>query len=93
MRLRQRWCDGHRLLRILTRFRPGGFALAAEISDQRPRFGTLGISQGIIGIQPDCLIEVSYRFAKVFEIASLEMIMTEQISIVRFCIFRRWLGG
>ena len=93
MRLGQCGRNRHRLLRILAPFRPCGFALAAKISDQCPRFGTLCICQRIIRIQPDRLIEVSNRFAMIFEIASQEIIMTQEISIVGLCIFRCRICG
>ena len=94
MRLGQRRRDCHGLFRILACLRPCGLLLlTAKIPDLRPRFGTLCIGQGIIRIQPDRLVEVTNSLAIVFEIASLVKIMTQKISIMRFCVCRRGPGG
>jgi hypothetical protein len=60
--------------------------LTGEISNKTPGFGTLGVSQGIIGIEPDRLIEVTDSFAIVLEIPTLKMEMALKIRIVRFYI-------
>src|SRR6266498_4308409 len=60
--------------------------LTGKVSDKTPGFGTLGVSQGIIGIELDRLIEVTDSFAIVLEIPTLKMEMTLEIRIVRFCI-------
>ena len=73
----------------LARFRPCGLALAAKIPDQRPRFGTFCVSQGIIGIEPDRLIEVTHGFAVVFEVTALKIEMALEVSVVCFHALRR----
>src|SRR5207237_8248396 len=70
MRLRQHRRDCDRSLSILARFRPRRFTLAAEISTQSPRFGTLGVGKRVIGIESDSLIVLSNRSAIVLEVAS-----------------------
>src|SRR4029077_2563710 len=93
MRPGQRWRDCDCLLRVVARFWPLGLAVAAEISNQSERFGTLCVSQSVISVAPTRLIEVADSFAIIFKIASLAMIVTQQISVMRFRVFRRRLGG
>jgi len=52
-------------------------------------FGTFCVSQSIIRIEPDRLIEVADRLAKVFEIATLEMEMALEVRVMRFYTIRR----
>src|SRR6266481_6540060 len=63
--------------------------LACEVSNKTPGFGTLGVSQGIIGIEPDRLIEVTDSFAIVLEIPTLEMEVALKVCVVRFHTRRR----
>ena len=49
------------------------FPLTAQIADQRPRFGTLGIGEGVIRIKPDRLVEMNNSLAIVLEIAPLKI--------------------
>ena len=55
----------------------------------RPRFGTLCVSQSIIGIELDRLIEVSDSFAIVLDIPTLKMEMTLEVSVMRFYVRRQ----
>src|ERR1700680_2130059 len=93
MRLCQRRRDSDSFLRVVARFWPLGLAVAAEISNQSERFGTLCVSQSIIRVEPNRLIEVADSSAIIFEIASREMRVTQQISVMRFLVSRRRLGG
>ena len=67
MRLRQIGRNRDGFLRIASGFWIRGRALAGEIANNSPRFGTLCISQGIIRVELDRLIEVSDGFAIIFE--------------------------
>src|SRR5439155_4275610 len=58
--------------------------LAGEVPNKGPCFGTLCVSQGVIGIEPDRLIEVADSFAIVLEITTLKMEMTLEVSVMRF---------
>src|SRR6266850_1474549 len=60
--------------------------LAGQVSDIRPRFGSFCVSQSIIRIEPDRLIEVTDSFAIILEIPTLKMEMTLEVSVMRFCI-------
>src|ERR1700730_18370774 len=93
MRLGQRRRDRVYSLRVVEVFWALGLAVAAEISNQSERFGTLCVSQSIIRVEPSRLIEVADSSAIIFEIASLAMIVTQQISVMRFRVSRRRLGG
>ena len=60
--------------------------LAGQVSNERPRFGPFRVSQSIIRIEPDRLIEVTDCFAIVLEIPTLKMEMTLEVSVVRFYV-------
>src|SRR4030095_9486538 len=76
--------DRNGLLGIASRFWIDGRALAGEIANKNPRFGTFCVSQSITGVEPDRFIEVIHSFAIVLEVPTLKMEMTLEISIVRF---------
>ena len=92
MRLRQRGRNRDGFLRITARFRVRGWALAGEVPNHRPRFGTLCVSQGIIRVDIDCPIEVSNGFAIVLDVTAQKMEMALKISVVRLYALRDHLG-
>src|SRR4051794_27414559 len=82
--------DHDGLLGVASRRSPSLLVLlGAQIADDRPCFGALCVSQSIIGIELDCLIEQTDRLAKVLEITALEIKMTLEVSIVRLYALRR----
>src|SRR6266446_6757176 len=63
--------------------------LADEISNKSPRFGSFCVSQSIIRIESDRLIEVTDSFAIILEIPALKMEMALEVSVMRFHVCRR----
>src|SRR3954454_15588358 len=63
--------------------------LAGQVSDIGPRFGSFCVSQSIIRIEPDRLIEVTDSFAMILEIPTLKMEMTLEVRVMRFHVRRR----
>src|SRR5205807_6321454 len=79
-------CYRDRFLAILAGRCPGRLYIASKIANQRPRFRTFGISQRVIWIEADRFIVVTNSFAIILEIPTLEIIVAEQISVMRFLI-------
>ena len=67
--------------------------LGAQIADPGPGFSALRISQGVIRIKSNRLIEEADRLAVIFHISPCEIKMALQIRVVRFDILRRRVGG
>src|SRR2546423_2179505 len=63
--------------------------LAGKVSNKSPRFGTFCVSQSIIRVEPDRLIEVTDSFAIVVEIPTLKVKVTLEVRVMSFHILRR----
>src|ERR1043166_1168390 len=93
MGLGQRRRDPDRFFGIAPRLWPQKFAFTGTVSDQSPRFGTLRVSHGVIGIEPDRFIIVANSFAIILEITALKIIMPLEIGVVSFRVLGCWICG
>src|ERR1700756_4881446 len=94
MRLRDIRTNRDGFLRVLTRGRSALLPLpGAQIGDECPGFGTLGIGQSVVRINSNRLIEKTDGRAIVFEISSREIKVALKIRVVRIRVFGRSTRG
>src|SRR5262245_32657872 len=84
MRFCRRGRNRHGSLSIASRLWVRRRALAGNVTNKSPRFGTLCVNQSIVRIELNCTIEESDGFTVIIDVAALEVEMALEVSVMCF---------